>query len=75
MREAVAALGGGAEVAATLAALARELLAGGFAKVDYAALCDAASLAPLLTLADRPARLLVAARIGSTRLIDNMAVA
>lgn len=42
-------------------------------KVDYLALCDAVTLAPL-TVFDRPARLLVAAKVGTTRLIDNVAV-
>jgi pantoate--beta-alanine ligase len=50
------------------------ILAAGFAGVDYAVLADAVSLAPLTALGDSPARLLVAARIGGTRLIDNMAV-
>ena len=45
-----------------------------FDSVDYVALRDAQTLAPLTTL-QAPARLLVAARIGKTRLIDNMAVA
>jgi pantoate--beta-alanine ligase len=45
----------------------------GFSAVDYVAIRDAASLAPLETL-DRPARILAAARIGKTRLIDNMPV-
>jgi pantoate--beta-alanine ligase len=74
MREAIAAIEGGAQVPDALAALEAQIIAAGFASVDYAALADAASLAPLETLGNDPARLLVAARIGSTRLIDNMAV-
>lgn len=45
----------------------------GFDPVDYVTLCDAATLEPM-TLLDRPARLLGAARLGRTRLIDNIAV-
>lgn len=74
MQAAAAAIAGGADVAGALAALEAELLAAGFASIDYAALADAASLAPLDAIGDRPARLLVAARIGGTRLIDNLAV-
>lgn len=48
------------------------LTAAGF-KVDYLAFCDAETLAPLDTLG-APARLLVAAQLGMTRLIDNIAV-
>ncbi|MGB3318341.1 MAG: pantoate--beta-alanine ligase, partial [Sphingopyxis granuli] len=47
--------------------------AGGFASVDYVALADADSL-ERLTEYRAPARLLAAARIGTTRLIDNLAV-
>jgi len=61
------------DVSAILAWGARYLLDSGFDAVDYVALCDARSLAPLIVL-DRPARLLAAARIGGTRLIDNIAV-
>jgi pantoate--beta-alanine ligase len=43
----------------------------GFDAIDYVALCDAETLRPIETL-DRPARLLAAARIGNTRLIDNL---
>ena len=50
------------------------LLASGFDKIDYIALCDAQNLAALTVLDGNPARLLVAARIGGTRLIDNMPV-
>ena len=74
MREAIAAMEGGADAAPALAALEAALVGGGFASVDYAALCDAESLAPLARAGERPARLLVAARIGKARLIDNMAV-
>lgn len=75
MRQAVTAIEGGAAVDGALASLQASLTAAGFASVDYAVLADACSLAPLTELGDAPARLLVAARIGGTRLIDNMAVA
>ena len=42
--------------------------------IDYVEVVDARTLEPLEELGDRPARILVAARIGGTRLIDNMAV-
>jgi pantoate--beta-alanine ligase len=63
----------GGEVARVLGDAERHLLASGFESVDYVALVDSHSLRPLARL-DRPARLLVAARIGGTRLIDNIAV-
>jgi len=74
MREAIAAVEGGTDARAALAGLKAELVAAGFTSVDYAALVDSRSLAPLAALGSAPARLLVAARIGGTRLIDNMAV-
>jgi len=42
--------------------------------VDYLEARNARTLAPLASGAARPIRLLVAARIGTTRLIDNVAV-
>ncbi|WP_285712743.1 pantoate--beta-alanine ligase [Erythrobacter oryzae] len=50
-----------------------ELQLAGF-RIDYIDVVDAETLAPIEALADRPARILVAARIGKTRLIDNMAI-
>jgi pantoate--beta-alanine ligase len=50
----------------------RHLIAAGFTSVDYVAIRDAETLAPVGDLAH--ARILAAAWLGKTRLIDNMAV-
>lgn len=42
-------------------------------ELDYAVIVDASTLAPIDRI-DRPARALVAAKVGSTRLIDNVAL-
>jgi len=52
---------------------AAALLTAGFDRVDYVALRDAETLAPVNAL-EKPARVLAAARIGAIRLIDNMNV-
>jgi pantoate--beta-alanine ligase len=62
-----------ADVSATLVEAEAKLRAAGFDPVDYVELRDAGTLEPLTRL-DRSARLLAAARIGRTRLIDNIAV-
>jgi pantoate--beta-alanine ligase len=72
MKDVVARLDRGSGVAEAQAFGAAALKEAGFDSVDYVALRDAETLAPLTAL-QRPARLLVAARIGKTRLIDNMA--
>lgn len=59
-------------VADSLAKGIADLTSHGF-KVEYLELCDSISLAPLSELAE-DARLLVAAWLGKTRLIDNIAV-
>jgi pantoate--beta-alanine ligase len=46
----------------------------GFDKVDYVAIRDAETLA-MIDVLDRPARVLAAAHLGRTRLIDNMPIA
>lgn len=74
MREAIARIRDGQDVRRTLAAMEDELLGAGFDRVDYAELVHADTLEPLTQLSGGTARLLVAARIGGTRLIDNMAV-
>ncbi|EJW09737.1 Pantoate--beta-alanine ligase [Rhodovulum sp. PH10] len=60
-------------IAATLAAGRKGLEAEGFA-VDYLEARHAETLAPITSRRDGPIRLLVAAKIGTTRLIDNLAV-
>ena len=57
----------------TLAKAEAAIVAGGFDSVDYIALADADSL-ERLDIFRAPARLLAAARIGKTRLIDNYPV-
>ncbi len=65
--------GGKEAAAAHLESGKAELIKAGFAGVDYIDLRDAETLLPL-ERADRPARLLAAARLGKARLIDNVAV-
>jgi len=72
--EAAQAIAGGAPVEEILERARARLAEAGFDPIDYVELRDAETLAPLATL-DRPARLLAAAKIGRTRLIDNLPVA
>jgi pantoate--beta-alanine ligase len=73
LRDAIAALHNGTPIAAAESAASKAIIEAGFNSVDYVAVRDAATLAKIEAL-DRPARILVAAKIGGTRLIDNMAV-
>jgi len=63
----------GGDPAAACATATETLLGAGFDAVDYVALVDAQTLQPTSDL-ERPLRLLAAARIAGTRLIDNIAV-
>jgi len=71
--EAAAAIQRGGDVAEALATAKERLSKAGFDPIDYVELRDAETLATVTSL-ERPARLLAAARIGRTRLIDNLAV-
>lgn len=73
LKAAAVGIAGGADVAATLAAAEAAIVAGGFDSVDYVALADADSLERLAEYR-APARLLAAAHMGKTRLIDNFPV-
>ena len=58
----------------TLAAGKAALLEATFSNVDYFELADAETLQPVRALTGAPLRLLAAAKIGKTRLLDNLAV-
>jgi pantoate--beta-alanine ligase len=73
MKECAARLRDGAELAAALAAGTEIIRQAGFA-LDYLEVRHAETLAPVASAKDAPLRILVAAKIGTTRLIDNMAV-
>lgn len=74
MRDAAMAIAAGDNIAGILKEAQAELLASGFHKVDYFELRNADTLEIMNVFKDS-ARLLAAAHIGSTRLIDNIAVA
>jgi pantoate--beta-alanine ligase len=52
----------------------RGLLEAGFSSVDYVTVADAETLAPAERIGERPLRAFAAARLGRTRLIDNLAI-
>ncbi len=73
LRQTADAITGGHSIAEAVASGKRQLLDAGFGRVDYLELRNAEDLKPLHKL-DRSARLLSAARLGNTRLIDNWPV-
>ena len=73
LHEAARRIAAGEEVTRVVAAAKQQLVDGGFLRIDYFALVDAATLNPL----DQPAgemRLIAAATMGTTRLIDNIPI-
>jgi pantoate--beta-alanine ligase len=73
LRKAASALEGGADEAATMATARQQILDAGFDVVDYVEARESLTLAPWQK--GRDGRVLVAARLGKTRLIDNVEVA
>jgi pantoate--beta-alanine ligase len=73
LKECAASLRSGAPVAQTLAKGRAEIERSGFA-VDYLEARHAETLSPISTATAGPVRLLVAAKLGRTRLIDNIGV-
>ena len=71
---AAAAIRAGGDVATATNAATADISAAGFARVDYFALVDSSTLEQLHAFDGRSARLLAAAKIGKTRLIDNLAI-
>ncbi len=72
LRKAAHELSAGAGIAPTGAGARRDMLEAGFEKVDYVELRRADTLDPVTRREGTPARLLAAARLGRTRLIDNL---
>jgi pantoate--beta-alanine ligase len=73
LKQCAARIADGESIAAVTADGAAELERTGFV-VDYLAARHAETLAPIDSPAHGPIRLLVAARVGKTRLIDNIGV-
>ncbi len=73
MKQSAARLKAGEATAAAMAAGAEIITAAGFA-LDYFEVRHADTLAQVAAVGDGPLRILVAAKLGTTRLIDNIAV-
>jgi pantoate--beta-alanine ligase len=68
------AVAGGEPARAAEEMALRTLLEAGFSSVDYVTVADAETLQPIERMGERPARAFAAARLGRTRLIDNVTV-
>jgi pantoate--beta-alanine ligase len=73
MKDCARRLKAGDDIAAAMASGAERITALGFV-LDYFEVRNAETLAPINSIGDGPMRILVAAKIGKTRLIDNVGV-
>ena len=73
LHDAIEAMHRGEAIAKAEDEAKRQLIGAGFTTVDYVAVRDAETL-DIIAALTRPARILAAAWLGKTRLIDNMAV-
>ncbi|WP_213742112.1 pantoate--beta-alanine ligase [Bradyrhizobium sp. dw_411] len=73
MKQSAARLRAGDDAEAAMAGGAEMIVSAGFA-LDYFEVRHAETLAPIASFKDGPMRILVAAKIGKTRLIDNIGV-
>jgi pantoate--beta-alanine ligase len=73
MKESARRLRAGDDVAAAMAGGAEMITGAGFA-LDYFEARHAETLTPITSMKDGPVRILLAAKIGKTRLIDNVGV-
>jgi pantoate--beta-alanine ligase len=73
MKESARRLRAGDDIKAAMAGGAELVVGAGFT-LDYFEVRQAETLAPITSVNDGPMRILVAAKIGTTRLIDNIAV-
>jgi pantoate--beta-alanine ligase len=73
LKKAASRLADGCFLDETTRQIENQLTKAGF-RLDYFELCDAQTLVPLERYDGKPARLLIAAFLGRTRLIDNVAV-
>jgi pantoate--beta-alanine ligase len=73
MKESATRLRAGDDIKAAMAGGAETVTAAGFL-LDYFEVRHAETLAPIASMKDGPMRILVAAKLGTTRLIDNIAV-
>jgi len=73
MKDSAGRIKGGEAIAPAMTRGAETIKAAGFA-LDYFEVRNAETLAPATSRKDGPLRILVAAKIGNTRLIDNIGV-